>query len=486
VHVIRRNLGWLLVSQFSTWGLSIFLLLVVPHKLGDAAFGQLSFAMVYVGFFELVALFGTATFLMKVVSRDNEAVGKYVFNALVLKVLVASTLVALAIGLAVALDFDSEIIVLICCCCIGMFLNTLNNGFVGGLQGLQRMRGPAVADVLRAYVAGLVGLAILFNGGTLPMFTLTGNLAAIIPLALNAKFIWPHLREHCKIDIATWKHILRGGLPFFIWSALATFYGTIDIPLLHAFSGDETVGWYALAYRWVGMPIFFASVVGTAFLPALSAEMLVLKESFARLANRALHLVMLVATPAAVGIALIAKDFLAMLYGTEFAQTAPIMQVLALQIPVVSMDIILGTVVIAADRQRKWVIVGLIAAIFNPILNIAALPLTQNLFDNAAIGAAAVTVLTELILMVGGLMLRPAGVLDRATTSMLLRIIAASAAMVPVVLALGSTPLLVRVIAGAVTYGIASIILRTISPQDFRDVAFGSPQLEEQPTGVAA
>src|SRR6476661_5420074 len=107
--MIRRNLGWLLVSQFSTWGLAIILLLVVPHKLGDEAFGQLSFATVYVSFFELVAVFGTTTYLTKAVSRDTESVGQYVVNAVIIKVIVSTVLIALAIGLAVALGFESQI-----------------------------------------------------------------------------------------------------------------------------------------------------------------------------------------------------------------------------------------------------------------------------------------------------------------------------------------------------------------------------------------
>ena len=136
---------------------------------------------------------------------------------------------------------------------------------------------------------------------------------------------------------------------------------------------------------------------------------------------------MLVSTPAAVGIALIANDFLQMLYGGQFSNAVPIMQVLAFQIPIISMDIVLGSIIIAADRQRQWVMVGVVAAIFNPLLNIVAIPLTQHLYGNAAIGAAAVTVLTEFILLVGALMLRPAGVLDRATTRTLFRISLASA-----------------------------------------------------------
>jgi O-antigen/teichoic acid export membrane protein len=186
------------------------------------------------------------------------------------------------------------------------------------------------------------------------------------------------------------------------------------------------------------------------------------------LANRAARIAVLVATPAAVGIALVAAPFLTLLYGDEFQRSVPLLQILAIHIPIVSLDIVLGSVVMAADRQRQWVVISVIATIFNPLLNLVAIPQSQRLFDNGAIGAAVVTVLTEAILLVGGIALRPKGVLDRTTVNGLLRIVLASSAMIPVVLLVRTAPLAVQIGAGAVTYVLASLLLRTVSVEEVR------------------
>jgi O-antigen/teichoic acid export membrane protein len=410
---------------------------------------------------------------MKHIARDTESLGRYVFNTLVMKFFFTIGLIALAIGLAVMLGYDREIVLLISTYCIGMLLNTLNSTIAGGLQGIQQMRRPALWDVARSYVGGAAGLLVLLNHGSLLQFALVFNLACIIPLVANFLYLRPVLKRNRRFDFALWKRILVGGFPFFIWSALLVVYGTIDIPLLQAFTNNETVGWYALAYRWVSMPVFFASTVATAFFPAFSAQSVKIPKEFANTANRALHLVALIATPAAVGIAVIASSFLALLYGSEFRGAVPLMQILAIHIPIVGMDIILGSVLVAADKQRQWVYVGVIAAIFNPLLNLVAIPLTVNWFDNGAIGAATVTVLTEGVMMIGAIYLRPEGVLDRPTARVMGRIVAASAAMVPVVLLLGGAPVAVRILAGAVTYGVASLALGTISIGEIRRFSGG-------------
>src|SRR5207302_1729836 len=82
-------------------------------------------------------------------------------------------------------------------------------------------------------------------------------------------------------------------------------------------------------------------------------------------------------------------------------------------------------------RHRLWVIVAVVAAVFNPLFNAMAMPVTERLFNNAAIGASVSTVLTEVVLMGGALILRPAGVFNRSTVGLLGRIVAASCCMLP-------------------------------------------------------
>ncbi len=486
MSVIKRNLGWLLLSQCATWIVSVAVLIIAPRELGDAAFGQLTFAQVYVGFFELVAIFGTGTYLAKTLARDRESVGRYILNTLALKVVVTIGLAAVAIALAAGLGLTREIILLIAAFYIGMFFSTLNSVLVGGLQGLQRMVRPALWEVLRNYTGATLGLTVLMNGGSLLAYAFVISGVTAIPLAANLVYLWPDLRKSLHIDLILWREVLAGGFPFFVLSAFTVIYATADIPILEALASDETVGWYSLALRWVAVPVFVASAVSAAFFPALAVEGQGQgdPEAFARLANRALSLTFLVAAPAALGIALIADDFLQLLYGSEFEQAAPIMQLLAFNVPLIALDLMFGSVVIAADRQRPWVVLSVTAAIANPLVNLGAVPLTHRVFDNGALGAAFTTVLTELFIFVGAMRLRPPGVLDRPTAGQFVRIAVASSTMVPIVLLLGSTPLLIRVVAGAATYGIVSFALGTISMRDFRSL--GTEAIAPQPQASVA
>ncbi len=438
-HQIKKNLAWLLICQAATFMVSVAILLVVPRIVGEETFGQLSFAIVFVGFLDLLVNMGTGTYLIKVIARDPNAAGRYVANAIALKAVLATVLITAGIGLAFLVDMPGTTKWIIAAYCLGMAINVVGFTIGAGLTGLQLLAGVARWNMVQGVVGGLLSL-LVSTYGSIVVASFVMALSFLIPIPANLRKLWPYLKADHKLRFRLAIEILKGGVPFFILAALLVVYGTIDIPILQALTSSDEVGWYALAYRWVGIPALFAVTVATAFFPALSAEGAGSSAAFTSLANRALRLVVFVATPAAIGIALVAQPFLDLLYHGEFNQAVPLLRILAIHIPVVGLDVILGSTVMAADRQRQWVRVSVVASLFNPLLNLVAIPWSQGAFGNGAIGAAIVTVVTELMLMVGAISLRPAGVLDRMTINALLRMLLASLTMVPVVLALGSAP----------------------------------------------
>ena len=162
--------------------------------------------------------------------------------------------------------------------------------------------------------------------------------------------------------------------------------------------------------------------------------------------------------PAATGIALVADDIISMTYHGSSAETIPLMRILALSIPIVVIDMVLGMVMFASDRQKQWMILGVVTMFINPAINIFAIPYAVDRFDNGAIGAATATVVTELVVLGGALFLVPRGVMDRATTSFVLRCLAAAATMAVIVLALGDIPLAAKIAVGVLSYAAATLL----------------------------
>jgi O-antigen/teichoic acid export membrane protein len=466
---IGRNILWLFVSQVLTWAVTLVMLVVVPNKLGSDDFGLLVFTTAFVGFFAFVGSLGTGTFITRAVARDPDLLGPYVFNALVMKALASVVLALAAFGLALALGYSSTALALIALYLATMFFTLLGEVAVGGLQGISRMARPAAWNVVQVYAGAAVGLAILLTHGGVVAFA-SSSLIAAIPCIANVKNVWTFVRGHAHVDFAVWRVIVRGGVPLLILSGLMLIYGNIDIPLLEGLTDNRTVGQYALAYRWVSVPVFVSTIVVSAFAPSLSAFAHEASDRFASLANRSLRLVIAVGIPAATGTIVIAYDLIDLLYHRRYPDSALLIRILAVHIPLATISTVLGAILVAKDRQSRYSIVALIAAVTNPPLTIFAIKLTLRWAHNGAIGAAVATVLTECLMVGGAYILRPTGVFDRGTMLFALRCLAANACMAAPLLVFHDLELFIKVGIGIVLYVAASLLFRTFTLADVRTV----------------
>jgi O-antigen/teichoic acid export membrane protein len=302
------------------------------------------------------------------------------------------------------------------------------------------------------------------------MYALVVMLAAAIPLVANSVLIWPYVRHSRQVDPRLWRVLVRGGLPLLVLTGFGLIYGTLDVPLLEFIAGSREVGWYALAYKWVSIPIFMSTAVVAAYFPRFASLGKANSPEFPVQVNRAILFTTVVAVPAAVGLGVVAADLLGFFYSEDFSKSVPLMQILAIHIPVAAVDTILAMSLIAIDRQRKYIVVAGCAAVLNPIACIIAIHVTMRTHDNGAIGAAIVTVATEVLILAAALVIRPAGVMDGATQWMCVRIVGAGLAMGAVVLIASDLALPIQILLGILVYAAASVALRTVAVSDARRI----------------
>ncbi|MEP6296383.1 MAG: polysaccharide biosynthesis C-terminal domain-containing protein, partial [Ilumatobacter sp.] len=179
-----------------------------------------------------------------------------------------------------------------------------------------------------------------------------------------------------------------------------------------------------------------------------------------------LRFISFVTFPLAVGTIAVAPALIDTFYTADFEQSAVLIRILALSMPIVVVDVILGMALFATDRQSSFLVIGVIAAIINPALNYVAIPYTVERFSNGAIGAASITVLTELVIMFGAMRIRPTGVLDSGTAGFLFRCGACAAAIAPAAIVVGAWGLPAMVLSGAVAYFFTTRILDVIPRQE--------------------
>ncbi len=468
---IVRNAIALGIARPLTWISTIGLTILLPRYLGDVNLGKMNFAFAFADWCGLFASMGISTFLTKEVARRTAgASGALVLNALLVRLALALGIGGVAAVLASFMGYDDLTRQLIYLLTAHMLLMVLSGVFIGALQGAQQLRVVAFVDAVSKLVQlGLVALALVRGYGPLGVAVawIVSDLFAIAWYFLAVRRYVP-LRG--PVSPGTWRALFVGGMPFLVWETALLTYARVDVLILAAFATDAVLGWYSAAYRIISIPLFVPAVLMTVTFPALSAAT---GDSrlFNTIARRAVQVIALTTVPMALGLMVVSGQLIQLFgYPESFANSVIPIALLSVSLPLVGVNMIVGSVLNARDRQRQWALAGVAAAVFNPALNFIAIPYTQTHFGNGAIGAAAVTSLTEVFLLCAGQVLLPRGVFDRATLIGALKCLLAGVIMAAVVWVARDLPLLLTIPLGAVVYGGATLLLGTVSLGDLRRV----------------
>jgi O-antigen/teichoic acid export membrane protein len=246
-------------------------------------------------------------------------------------------------------------------------------------------------------------------------------------------------------------------------------YSQIDRLLLGAMAASSELGWYAAANRIATIPIFIPTMIITPLFPALSRS-LQQPQELRRGVAQTLRYTLFLTAPLAAGTIALAPAIPPLLgWPADFANSVRPMQILALQLPLISSGMVLGATLMAVGRERRMVGLATVATALNVALNLVAIPASQHVFGSGAIGAAVVSVVSETVMLIGAIAFLPTGLLDPGVLWVAIRITSAGVAVAVVASAcLSVAGMMASVAAGATTYVALTVPMRILGIEDVR------------------
>jgi O-antigen/teichoic acid export membrane protein len=188
-----------------------------------------------------------------------------------------------------------------------------------------------------------------------------------------------------------------------------------------------------------------------------------------RTVSKTIRIILLLIVPMTAGIVVVARAVPTVLgWPADFENSVPLLVLLSLQLPIIAVDMVFGAVLLAIGRQGPWVTVSVAATAAKLLVDFLAIPFSENLIGNGAVGASIVSLVTEFAMFGGAMILTPNELLDRRMVWDALRILAAGVATVIVGASLMQVSLAVAILGGAVTYIVAVTLLRALTVDDIR------------------
>ena len=471
-HILAGNALILVSRRLILWVFAGVLVLFLPRYLGDEGLGQLAFAQSFAALFATALSMGLGHFLVKEVARNRTTINTYVRTAIGLRLATALLVAGAIVGISQIMPYSSEaktVLYIAVATTITISFVLLTTSI---LTGMEDIGWAAMANVVGRLVVMTVGIGMLVRGMGIVPYSFTLLAAAFINLILVAGYLAKRVPLRVSLQLPGLKTLLIGGAPFILMGFVLDIYGQADTVVLRIFTSEAVVGWYAAAnqiYKTIGMvPLAFTA----ALLPTLSRVHSADIGVAVSMAKKGITIGALAMLPVAVGMSLFANEIIDTLpYPDAFHNTVPVLRILALTIAPTTLLLILGTIAIAADRQKAWAFGLLATVILNIVLNVIAAPYFQSHYGNGGIGVALATLVSEAFMVVIGIWLMPKGVFDRAmvTTSLKIGIASGSMALVILVKYLGVNPVPVA-IAAALTYWVVALVSGAVTIEDMRFV----------------
>jgi O-antigen/teichoic acid export membrane protein len=158
-------------------------------------------------------------------------------------------------------------------------------------------------------------------------------------------------------------------------------------------------------------------------------------------------------------------------WSPDYLPVVPLIMILAWQQPLVGINMVLGTALVALHREKKWLWVAVVGATLSPLLNVLFIPIFETRLQNGALAAAVVEVVTEVVMLVGAISLLPRRTLEMGMIFLAVRVLFAGAGLVAVMFALIGYSLPLAVIVSSLSFAALLVLLRVIRVAELRSGA---------------
>ena len=398
MNKLRKVIGNTVISllgQGITWISTITLTIAYGRFLGDVKFGELYFAITFVALIGFPIEFGFNQQLTRDVAQEPSKALRYLSNILCIKIIFWLVLYGCTLLACRLLGYAVEVRVLVAICGVTLLSGSLGNTISALHYAFERVTFPVVGTILEKGLSALIGGVLLKYGASVEVMAfilLGGSLTSLLWQAIWAVRL---VGVPLTIDLVLIRELVRKSIPFLVYGVLGVIYYRLDTVLLSLMTSEAVVGWYGAGYRLFDTLVFLPSLVISAIMYPIFSKLSLHSEKDLRIAiEKSMNFLLLCAFPITIGLIVAAPNIIGFLYHrAEFIHAVPVMQGLAPGLTFLYINSVFGSVIISTKREKNIMIMAAIALVFNLGLNLLLIPLYQH------VGAAAVTSLTELLLM---------------------------------------------------------------------------------------
>ena len=427
--------------------------------------GKVNFAVSFVSYFALIASLGIQTYAIRecaAVNNDKsklDNISSQIFSINLCMTIVAYLALLITILFARKLDSYRTLIIIQS---TTILFTTL------GADWLNSAMEDFKYITFRTMIFQLVSLIAMFTFVHQPDDYIKYAIINVMSSSgANIANMW-YRKRYCDVRFTLkidWKrHMIPISL-LFVMTLSQTIFHNADITMLGLMWNDYQVGLYSTAHKITNLVSTVVQSVILVVMPRLSYYFANNDwDSANKLLRKLLLLNIGLGLPCVTGVIMLAKDIVWIVGGDEFAQAAPVMQILilAFMFSLVGGSFLGNAILIPTKNEKYYMIVCCITAVLNVIINALLIP------HLAAKGAAIATAFNGLIILLLLLLKVDKRLnIERKLNIFLGPILGCGGICMCCIISGGIPNLFIRIIVSVVSSGIVYAIILQLCKNDF-------------------
>lgn len=390
---IVDNIGWLFFDKILRMGIGLLVGVWVARYLGPEQYGQLNYAISFVALFGAIAGLGLNGIVVRDIVKYPEGSNTTLGTAFLLQVLGGLIAVLLVTGTTAWLrpndTLTQAMVAVLSISLVFKSTEVIKYWFESQVQSRYTVW---IENGVFVFTATLKVAMILTKTSLMAFVWLSTVEAALVAIGLVIIYVKKGGNLYsCNPNIQRVKSLLRDGWSLLLASLAVTIYMRIDMVMLDEMVGSSEVGIYAAATRiseiWYFLPLVIISSVSPSIIRCHRSDINLYTSRM-----KTIYFIMVWSAIAlSLPISLLSNPIIAILFGREFKDAAPILAIHLWASIAVFLGVASSQHLLVEQLQKISFYRTLIGLACNIILNLALIP------KMGAKGAAIATVISYFI-----------------------------------------------------------------------------------------
>jgi O-antigen/teichoic acid export membrane protein len=272
-QIVIANTGWLAFDKASRLFIGIIIGTWIARYLGPTEFGELSYFLVYISFFQVIASLGLDGIVIRELARDKTQAEKVLGSAVLLKLSAGMVFWILAILITgISSNWDSRSLFLVGIIGSGIFLQA-SEVIDLWFQSENQIKRTVFAKLLSYCISnGLRVILILMEAPMIAFAIVIAIDFMLITICLlysyrsfPTKMRWIASKKKC-IELIKWSW------PLCMAAIIGLTQARIEFLIIERILGIENVGQYSAALKWIEFFSVPGFIISTAIFPTMAAS----------------------------------------------------------------------------------------------------------------------------------------------------------------------------------------------------------------------